>query len=630
MKWFRADIFRRRAIVLTVGLALLAVYPTVTHVFIQSNEAEALIEKGEGMWIGHYEQQAFRGSILDRSGRELAMSALTKSFGVDKKLLIEEYELTNPGEYQWIANVISDFIDIDVDQVAQRLTKADDESRWVQIADGIEPDTADEIIDALVDLEIGGAFHLKDSQERVNPAGESALRIIGRLGPDGPAEKAGIERAYNEVLTGTNGKVYFERGVKGNRMVAGDIQGEPAIPGNDVQLTLDLTLQHEVEEILRVGTDRAGASEGVAIVGIPATGEILAAASVERDEDTGEIGLSTAPLVFSSAYQAGSVFKVVTASTAVESGMVNQDTRMEVPWFIDIADRRFVDEKRATETMSVADILARSSNVGTIKIAQMVGREKLYDALRGFGFGATTGIGHPAESTGLMADVSEWTAPDAAAASIGTYQTATVLQLWAAYNVVANDGMYVPPRLVDAIIGPDGTRSVEPYRDTHRVISPDSAEQVTNMLEEVIERGTGKKWGIPGYSVAAKTGTSRIVANRHNPEDGYLWEDGNYHHSAAFSGFLPASRPQVSITVLLYDVSHGLMGSSAAGPVFSDLARLSIRELNIAPDMGNIEAELDDVTNGNNESDDSETRSDASWIRAEPATRRSQESSNDD
>lgn len=624
MKWFRADIFRRRALVLSIALALLAVYPTVTHVFIQSSEAEALIEKGEGMWIGHYEQQAFRGSIIDRNGRELAMSALTKSLGADKKLLVEEYEMTNPGEYQWIANLIADHIDIDVDAVVERLVNAEDTSRWVQISDGLEPERAQEVITALDELDIKGVFHLKDTQRRVNPAGESALRIIGRLGPDGPAEKAGIEKSYHDELTGTNGKVYFERGVKGNRMVAGDIQGEPAIPGNNVQLTLDLSLQHEVEEILRLGTERAGASEGVAIVGIPATGEILAAASVEQNEDTGNIGLSTAPLVFSSAYQAGSVFKVVTASTAVESGVVNQNTTMEVPWFIDIADRQFVDEQRPTETMSVADILARSSNVGTIKIGQMVGREKLYEALKGFGFGATTGIGHPAESTGLMADVSEWTAPDAAAASIGTYQTATVLQLWAAYNVVANDGMYVPPRLVDAVVSPDGKRSVEPYRDTHRVISPGSAEQVTNMLEEVIERGTGKKWAIPGYSVAAKTGTSRIVANRHNPEDGYLWQDGNYHHSAAFSGFLPASRPQVSITVLLYDVSQGLMGSSAAGPVFSDLARLSIRELNIAPDMGNTP----DVSTKGAESESADTAT--QWIRAEPAVRPSEEPVSDD
>jgi cell division protein FtsI (penicillin-binding protein 3) len=279
------------------------------------------------------------------------------------------------------------------------------------------------------------------------------------------------------------------------------------------------------------------------------------------------------------------VFKLVTVAAAVEAGQVAPDTRIEVPWRIVVDDRTFSDhEEHPTEAMSVTDIVADSSNVGTIKIAQGLGKQGLYDALVGFGFGAATGVGHPAESTGLLPPLDQWTNPDLAASAIGTHQSATALQLWAAYNVIANDGRYVQPRLVDSITSPDGTRASVESEEPRQVISARAAQAVSDMLEEVVRDGTGKALDLPGYAVAAKTGTSRMVSpDKVNTKDAYMWADGRYHYVAAFTGFLPADRPQVSITVIIEDSSAGLTGATAAGPVFGDLAKLSIRELGISP-----------------------------------------------
>jgi cell division protein FtsI (penicillin-binding protein 3) len=222
--------------------------------------------------------------------------------------------------------------------------------------------------------------------------------------------------------------------------------------------------------------------------------------------------------------------------------------------------------------------------VGTIKIGQALGPSRLHDALGRFGFGRPTGVGHPAEAAGIVRPVEEWTTPDLAASAIGTHQSATALQIWGAYNVIANDGEYVQPRLVDSLVLADGTRRPVESSAPRRVISKDAADQVGRMLEEVVTGGTGSRWNLPGYSVAAKTGTSRMVAESGGTgRDAYRWADGRYHYLASFAGYLPADRPEVSITVILEDVGAGQTGSTAAGPVFSDLAKLSIRELGIAP-----------------------------------------------
>lgn len=575
---------RRR--LLGIGVVVVAVTSVFTWKMfgVQFRDGSDLAERGRTQRSRTFVTPGQRGAIIDRNGVEMAISVPRRRVVANMKILAAE-GVEERADLLQFAALLAPLIHVDEKGLSDKLVKARAGDPWVNLAETVDIKVAEKAVSKVEAAGIEGALTLEDSSERLHPAGESALRVIGTLGVDGPGKNAGVEKAFDDVLKGADGKRMVEVSTDGGTILGGVRVLEQAKPGSTVQLTLDRTMQHEVERILAEGTNNATATRGIAIVGRPATGEILAVASVERNTETGKVELSKGPLAFSNAYQAGSVFKLVTVAAAVEAGQVTADTQLDVPDHIQIDDQSFEDnEPHPIEKMSVTQVVAESSNVGTIMIAKGVGKQGLYDALKNFGFGTRTGTAHPAEASGILPAVDKWTRPDLAASAIGTHQAATALQLWGAYNVIANGGMYVQPRIVDSVIDANGNRNSPSVLAPRRVVSEDTARSVTGMLKAVVAEGTGKEWSLPGYSVAAKTGTSRMAAPKSNDRsDGYRWADGRYHHMAAFTGFLPAERPQVSITVLLEDVKAGLYGSSAAGPIFSNLARLSIRELGIAP-----------------------------------------------
>ena len=575
---------RRRLYLVGAFLGVLALLPLVKLVGVQFRDASELARKGVEQRRDTEVIPAQRGAILDRNGVELAISVPRSRMAVNRVLLADAGVDDEPSLREFGTH-LAGLLGVEPAGVVEALVASEPSSRWVEVADMVDPDRAAAAQETLTQEDKAGVLMSDDVTERVHPAGESGLRVIGTLGRDGPGPGAGVEKEYDDVLHGRPGKRVVERGTDGETITGGDrVVTEPR-PGSDVQVTLDRTLQYETERILAKGASNARARGGIAVLGRPATGELLAVAGVERDEDTGELKLASTPLAFTDAFQAGSVFKLVTVAAAYEAGVVDRSSTFPVPSSIQVYDRKFSDhEAHGTQQMSVDQIVADSSNVGTITIGQKVGAQRLHDELEDFGFGRTTGVGHPAESSGILPKEEAWTPPDLAAASIGTFQSTTVLQLWAAYNVIANDGRYVPPRLVDATVDASGTRTAVPAAPTRQVISPASAGQVEEALLAVVREGTGKQWDLPGFPVAAKTGTGRMPSpEKVVKDDDYIWPDGMYHHVTTFAGYLPADRPQVSITVMLLDTAQGLTGSSSAGPVFSDLARLSIRELSIAP-----------------------------------------------
>ncbi len=449
----------QRVVVVGVILGLLALLPLLKLIGVQVGDGQELVAQGEDQRVRRVEMPAQRGSILDRNGVELAISIPRQRVVTDMGRLQEE-GIEDRVDLERLAGDLAPHLGVDEQELAAQLTRAEPDDPWVRLAETVPHEDAQAAVQELEAAGLVDVLTLEDSTERIHPAGESALRLIGNLGPDGPGELAGIEKSFDETLTGRDGLKVVELGTEGETIAGAERMVKEPASGSDVQLTLDRTLQHEVERIVADGTAAAGGVRGIAIVGRPATGEILAAGSVDRDEESGEMRLSDAPVALSNAYQAGSVFKLVTVAAAVEAGQVGPDTPLEVPWRLEVDDRIFSDhEQHPTRTMTATEVLAESSNVGTIKIGQGVGKERLYDALVGFGFGATTGIGHPAESGGLLPPLDQWTNPDLAASAIGTHQSATALQLWAAYNVIANRGRYVQPRLVDSVIAPDGTRT---------------------------------------------------------------------------------------------------------------------------------------------------------------------------
>jgi cell division protein FtsI (penicillin-binding protein 3) len=577
---------RRRLAVVLVVLAVLAGLPLLRLVQLQA-DGESLAAAGRSQRQDEVDVPAQRGSVLDRNGVQLATSVPRQVVAVDKQALMSQ-GVDDRVELETFAGRLAPLLGVDAGTVRQRLLQAADTSRWVKVADAAEQRAAEGAVRVLADEGITAVLDLSPTSVRVYPGGESALRVIGTVGPEGPGPRAGVERLYDDVLRGEAGRIVVEQGPRGRTMPGAVRVVEPPAAGSDVQLTLDRTLQYEAERILAAGAAEASARGGVALVGRPGTGELLAVAGVERNEETGEMDLASAPLAFSAAYQAGSVFKLVTVAAGYEAGVIDDATTFDVGDRITVTDRTFTDhEPHGGRRMTVDQIVADSSNVGTIKIAQLLGRERLHAALGEFGFGRTTGVGSPAESPGVLPDVERWRPADTAAAAIGTFQAATPVQLWAAYNVVANRGRYVPPRLVDATVDSDGTRRPVPRGEDRQVVSPETAARVHRALRAVVEQGTGKRWDLPGYPVAAKTGTGRMPSpTKVDAKDSYVWPDGRYHYVTTFTGYLPADRPQVAITVMLLDTPPGTTGGTVAGPIFAELARLSIRELAIVPTGG--------------------------------------------
>jgi len=600
---------RLRCIAGFIGLALLV--SVVKLGALQLTGAEHLVEAGRSQRLANVKIPGYRGAVIDRNGDDLAVSLPRRTVAINMRIL----RIHRGPNRNKIARQIASTLGLDPTDVQRRMNAAEDTDQWVYLGRNIAPKkvaattamlSSDATKQWLRDVpatdrvefrvpkgqkapQLDDLTNLLDAQEttqRVHPAGESALRVIGKLSADGTAAAgAGIERLYNKQLTGEDGLRTYERGTGGQTIAGSERLVSQSRPGTDVQLTLDRTLQYQVERILARGASNASARRGVAIVGRPSTGELLAVASVQRDEESGEMRLSDSPVAFDSTYQAGSVFKLVTIAAATQAGLVHTDTAFSIPWRIQVADRIFQDhDEHATQRMTVKDILAKSSNVGTIKIAQMLGKDRLHQALSDFGFGRPTNVGSPSESAGLLPAVADWTTPDLAASAIGTHVSGTPIQIWSAYNVIANKGRYVAPRLVDATVDASGRRVPLPVSPSREVVSPATAAEVTTALRAVVDEGTARQWSLPGYPVAAKTGTSRMPSpKRVDRKDGYVWEDGLRHYVTTFTGFFPVDDPQVSITVMLDDTPPGSSGSATAGPVFSDLAHLSIRELGIAP-----------------------------------------------
>ncbi|MFZ4668877.1 MAG: peptidoglycan D,D-transpeptidase FtsI family protein [Microthrixaceae bacterium] len=578
----------RRLRILGILLGLLAFGAVAKLATVQLRDASTLSAKGVADRQRHETIPAMRGAILDRTGVDLAVSVPQVDVAISRKALasvgIESDEALIP-----LADSLATDLGVPARSVRSALLRAEADDDNVPIATAIAPERADAARETLTESNLQGVLGVEQTSARVHPAGESALRVIGTLDRDGrPNDWAGIEKQYDTQLTGSDGRRVAERTRDGRTIMGSERVEQPARPGQDVQLTLDRALQFDAEQILTRGAAAAGAAGGIAVIGRPSTGELLAVASVERDPSTGEMGLASGPLAFSNSYQAGSVFKLVTTAAAYESGAIDDSSTFTVPSSITVADRTFDDHhQHATETMTVDEIIADSSNVGTIQIGRRVGAERLHRTLSDFGFGQPTGVGHPAEGAGVLPDASSWTEPDLAAASIGTFQSSTVLQLWAAYNVIANRGMYVPPRLVSSTIDASGVATPVAGPAARRVVSEESAARVDRALRKVVADGTAKHLDLPGYLTAAKTGTGRMPSpKRVDSTDDYVWADGTYHYVATFAGYLPADRPQVSITVLLFDTPPGSTGGGTSGPVFAELARSSIRELGIAPSSG--------------------------------------------
>lgn len=533
---------------------------------LQTVSPERYVAFGEQQRVRSIDLPAARGSILDRNGEDLALSVNQTTIYANPQ------EIADPvGAAAHLAPVLA----MDQNELVEKLS---DDSEFVYLA----RQQPDELGQEVADLDLDG-IHLMDEPARFEPSGDLARSVIGTVGVDNTG-LSGIEQQYERALTGTPGELTVERAPDGDTISSGDRHLTPAQQGDSLVLTLDRGMQFEAERVLSQQVDATGALGGIAIVSRVGTGEVLAMANVEatqnEDGTRGPAVPSSNNRAVTAMYEPGSVNKVVTMAAAIEEGVVEPATRFMVPDGIQVADHRFTDhDPHPLVNWSVNDILSQSSNVGTIMVAQELGAERLDEYLRRFGFGQPTALGFPNEAAGITLPLDEWSGTSIGSIPIGQGISVTALQMLSAFNVVANDGVYVPPRLVLARVGEDGTRHGVEAPSPHRVISTSTARQLSTMMMSVVDTGTGTSAAIPGYHVAGKTGTAR------KPQDTGGYEDaaGNYHYVATFAGFVPAEDPELSMIVVLDEPTSSIYGGEVSAPVFAQLGQYALARYGIAP-----------------------------------------------
>lgn len=560
---------RRRLLVLLLVVLLAAGGLVWRLVQLQIVEPGRYVERGEAQRTRVIDLPGPRGRILDRNGNSLALTYPQQSFFVDP-----QYVEDARGAAQALAPVLGQ-----AEELLYEKFTAD--SRFVYL----ERQVGDSVAEAVEALNIPGVYQLEEPK-RFNPAGEDlGISIIGRVGVDSQP-LGGIEYAYNEWLAGEGGRMVVEKDRTGTRTIpVAAREVTPASPGNNLILTIDRSLQHEVEHLLLSQVDAMAAKGGVAVVTQTKTGEILAMASVDRDANL-NVQLADTNLATQWAYEPGSVMKAVTFGSVLDSGIAEPGTVREVPWSIELYDREFTDiTPHEPIDLTVADIVTQSSNVGSIMWASDLGATEFDNYLRSFGFGSTV-LNLPGETSGLLADRPNWDGTAIGAIALGQGVSVTALQMIQAFNVIANDGADIPLHVVRNVVSPDGDILAIPNTERTSVISDQSAREMRAILQNVVANGTGAAAQVDGYDVAGKTGTARKA----QPGGGYQDADGYFSYVSSFAGFLPAGDPELSILVTIDEPATSIYASKVAAPVFADIAHYALRHFGIPPSAPLLES----------------------------------------
>ena len=500
---------------------------------------------------------AGRGTIYDRMGAPLAIGEEATTVYADPR------QVRNP---QRVAVEAGHALAIDPNKIYPQLLNK--KQSFVYVDRQADPERAA----ALQHRGLAG-LDFYPEERRTYPQHTVGAQVLGYAGVDNTGI-AGLELGLEKYLAGKPGKDTVVRDPFGRTIDV--ISSTPEQPGRDVFLTIDHTLQAKVESVLRSTVSRWHATDGTAIVLDPSTGGVLAMATAPGF-DANNFG--QVPSIYqrnravTDTYEPGSTFKVVTYAAALTDRVVTPNSRFSLQPSIRVADRTIDEaEPRPTETMSVAEMLARSSNVGTITLAELLGQTRLAKWITRFGFGRVTGIDFPGESPGIALPVDKWSGSTIGNVPIGQGIAVTPIQMAAAYGALANRGVWLAPHLVDHV------RGRRPARIEHRrVITTAVAEELMGMLQGVVAAGgTGGEAAVPGYLTAGKTGT----AAKPDPSGGY--SDTNY--VASFVGIVPASAPRLVILVSIDQPQGQIFGGVVAAPAFRDIARFALQYLDVPPD----------------------------------------------
>jgi cell division protein FtsI/penicillin-binding protein 2 len=517
---------------------------------------------------------ALRGGMYDRYGAVLAVSRPTY------RVIANNFQIVHP---RATAEQISKWVNIPVPRLTKMLKR---KSGYVVLTNSMSVNDGRD----LQRLSLPGLV-IEQSTDRSSPNGMLARSLLGYINASGTGS-AGLETQYESLLAGQAGEAEGLTNQSGLALPGSSTRViKKAKAGMSLELTIDSALQFVTEQTLAKQLRLTGGYSGVAIVMNVRTGEILANASLVNHSvsagpltpvtDWGSnIGVpnirqTIMNLGITQVYLPGSVFKIVPFSAALQSGAVSPTTRFRVPYSTRVGTRLFHDaEHHGVLNLSTTEVLSQSSNIGTYLIAREVGKDGLLSQVSQMGFGHMTALEYPGESSGLLKTTQTWSASDMVALPIGQVNAVTPLQVLDAYNAIANKGVFVQPKLVRALINPDGTIRATPSSKKHRVLSTAIAAQLNTMLQKVVSVGTGTAAFVPGYLVAGKTGTSQI-ASRNTAS----FISGAYN--ATFVGFAPADYPILSTIVVIQRPRTSIFGGVISAPVFQRIMAYALHHYNI-------------------------------------------------
>ncbi|AHC26303.1 MULTISPECIES: peptidoglycan D,D-transpeptidase FtsI family protein [Mycobacteriaceae] len=581
-------VFRHRAGNVVIFLVLVVAAAQLFNLQI-SNAAGLRAEAASQLKVTDV-QQAVRGSIVDRNNDKLAFTIEARALTfqpVRIRKQLEEERAKNPdyapdpdARLREIAKDIATRLNNKPD-AKTLLAKLSSKDTFAYLARAVDPAIADAITTKFP--EVGS----ERQDIRQYPGGSLAANIVGGIDWDGHG-LLGLEDSLDAKLAGTDGSVTYDRGSDGV-MIPGSMRNRhEAVDGQTVQLTLDDDIQFYVQQQVQQAKDKSGAANVSAVVLDAKTGEVLAMSNDNTFDPSQDIGRQGSrqmgnPAV-SSPFEPGSVNKIVTAATAIELGLTNPDEVLSVPGSIDMGGVTVKDAwNHGVDRYTSTGVFGKSSNVGTLMLAQRFGPEKFAEMLAKFGLGERTGIELPGESAGLVPPMDQWSGSSFANLPIGQGLSMTLLQMTGMYQAIANDGVRIPPRIIKAIIEADGKENVEPAAQGVRVVSPETAATVRNMLRATIQRdprgvqqGTGWQAAVEGYQIAGKTGTAQQI----NPNCGCYYDD---HYWITFAGMAPADDPRYVVGIMADNparTADGLPGTTMA-PLFHHIASWLLQRENV-------------------------------------------------
>ncbi|MFF5492951.1 peptidoglycan D,D-transpeptidase FtsI family protein [Streptomyces aquilus] len=582
---------RPRLRMVSLGLTLVLIAFAVRLLQVQAVDASTYAAKAEQNRYVGYTLTAERGQITDRAGVALATSVDAYDITADPTLFKRKQLKIDDGPEQAAALLAPILGQEQADLTEKLRTKG----QYVKLAGRQTPQVWKQIKDLKSALAakaedgtgvnvLAGVFAVATSK-RVYPNGDLAAGILGWVNADGKGG-GGVEQKLNKLLTGKDGKIRYAQ--SGGRQVptAGSTE-TPAVPGSDVELTIDRDIQWAAQNAITEQVRKSKADRGYVIVQDTKTGEILAMAN-SPGFDPGDLSQADPGTLHNwaveDAYEPGSTAKVMSMAAVLEENVATPLTHVTVPNRLHRGDRLFKDDvDHKTWYLTLNGVLAMSSNIGTILATGQLGKTQaqsnqvLYSYLRKFGLGSYSGLDFPGETRGILAAPQDWSTSQQYTIPFGQGVSLNAMQATSVYSTIANGGVRVEPTLVRGTQGPDGRFTPAAKPKKARVISEKTAKTLAQMLESVVddEAGTGAKARIPGYRVAGKTGT----ANRVDPAT------GRYRgYTSSFAGFAPADSPRITVYCAIQNATKGsYFGGQICGPVYKQVMEFALKSLQVPP-----------------------------------------------